>query len=185
MSIIKDMNALTLSLGVTALAVGGVIIGKKYLNNKAYDNLTVFQRHLASIDNRNCFTIDRLIDADCNGLPLSIGVNSKVDSNNILSHQGIRLGNTNESIKKLISFIKADNGYVYEFEDNVKLTLTKNEENGKIIYSYISPQINVIKEMSPAVVKSYKPISMISYELDKIADIIKKDTISQPKKDLQ
>lgn len=184
MYIIKDINALTLSLGVTTLAVGGVIIGKKYIN-KTYNNLTVFQTHLASVDNTNCFTIDRLIDADCNEMPLNIGVNSKVDSNNILNHQGILLGNTNESIKKLISFIKADNGYIYEFEDNIKLTLTKNEDNGKIIYAYISPKINVIKEISPTIVKAYKPISMISYELDKIGDIIKKDIVSQPKKCLE
>ncbi len=184
-----DIKMLTAGLGLTALAVGGIIIGKKYYRNYLANSIidtsyTDFQKHLIKFNNKDknndkCFVIDRLIDADCNGLPLSIGVNSKIDSNNILSHQGIRLGNYNKQIKKLTSFIKVGNGLVYEFEDNVKLTLTINDRTGAVMYSFTSPEINVIKEMPPTLIKAYKTIAMSSAELDNIENIIKESRNKQ------
>ncbi len=191
--IMTDIKMLTTGLGLTALAVGGIIIGKKYYRNYLANSITntltdtsytEFQKHLLKINkndknNDKCFVIDRLIDADCNGMPLSIGVNSRIDPNNILSHQGIRLGNYNERIKKLISFIKVDNGLVYEFEDNVKLTLTINDKTGAVMYSFKSPEINVVKEMPPALIKAYKTIAMTSAELDNIENVIKESRNKQ------
>lgn len=174
-----DIKMLTTGIALTAVTVGSLIIGKKYyqkyITNKLIDShYSGFQKHLININTsgNNCFTIDRLIDADCNGKPLSIGVNSKVDPNNILSHQGIRYGNQAEPVKKLISFIKVDNGLVYEFEDNTKLTLTKSDNTGSILYSFKYGDVNVTKEMTPALIKIYKPIAMLSNELDNIGNII-------------
>ena len=48
----------------------------------------------------------------------------------------------------IITFIKVGNGLVYEFEDNVKLTLTVNDKTGAVMYSFKSPEINVTKEMT-------------------------------------
>lgn len=187
-----DIKLLTAGLVIPAIAVGTLIIGKKYyqkyITEKTINsNYSDFQKHLINLNSKyntnNYFTIDRLIDADCNGKPLSIGVNSIINPNNILSHQGIRHGNTSEPIKKLVSFIKVDNGLIYEFEDNTKLTITTNDKTDVLMYSFKSGNLYVTKEMTPELIKVYKPIGMISNELDKIGEIINKS--SQPKKELQ
>lgn len=181
-----DIKMLTTGIALTAVAVGSLIIGKKYYkkyvtNNIINSHYSGFQKNLITVNktDNNCFTIDRLIDADCNGKPLSIGVNSRVDPNNILSHQGIRFGNHNEPIKKLISFIKVDNGLVYEFEDNTRLTLTKNDKTGAIMYSFKTGDLYVTKEMTHILIKMYKTIEMSSNELDNIAEIINESNIKQ------
>lgn len=163
-----EIMKLTQGLGITALAVGSLIIGKRYYNDWIF--LNWFNREVKSIGNK-CFTIDRLIDADCiDGKSLIIGVNGKTNPNNILSNQGIRLGQ-NEEIKKLVSFVKADNALIYHFEDNTRLTLSKDIKTNKIRYSFEMPGITVVKEMDDLVVKMYKTIGLSSSELDSIAEL--------------
>jgi hypothetical protein len=173
----KSIMELTKSIGIAALVVGTSIVGMKYINNYIYNSAV--KDYIKSDGSKNtelkskykdCFTIDRIIDADCNGHSLVIGVNSNVNHNNILSHQGIRYGKNGE-IKRLTSFIRADNGLIYGFEDSHKLTLTKDNETKKIRYSYESPEQTVVKEMDEYVVKIFKTISFHSKELDSINEL--------------
>ena len=166
----EEIKKLTQGLGLTALAVGSLIIGKRYFENQQFYNW--LDKSTSEIKRRynNCFTIDRLIDGNCvDGKTLTIGINGKDNPENILSKQGIRLGQDGD-IKRLVSFIKVDNGFVYNFEDNTRLTLTKNDKN-KIMYAFETPGRTVVKEMDDRIISMYKTIGMSSSELDKIAEL--------------
>lgn len=167
----EEISKLTRGLGLSALAVGSLIIGKKYYEGR---QLRKWAESTTKEINRrydNCFIIDRLIDAECvDGKTLAIGINGKVNPDNILSHQGIRLGQDGD-IKRLVSFIRADNGFVYNFEDNTRLTLTKNEKTNKIIYAFEMPGKTIVKEMDDRIMGMYKTIGMSSSELDRIAEL--------------
>jgi hypothetical protein len=88
----------------------------------------------------------------------------------MLSHQGIRLGQDGD-IKRLVSFVKADNSLIYNFEDNTRLTLSKDDKTNKIRYSFETPGRTVVKEMDDRLWKMYKTIGMSSSELDRIAEL--------------
>ena len=166
----QEISNLTKGLALTALGVGTLLIGKKYYDNRVIINFIDDATNHIKKRYDNCFTIDRLIDADCAGNNLSIGVNSKVNPDNMLSHQGIRLGQDGE-IKRLVSFVKADNALIYNFEENTRLTLTKDNKTNKIMYAFETPGKTVVKEMDDRVLKMYKTIGMSSKELDKIVEL--------------
>jgi hypothetical protein len=177
----EEIMKLTKGLGLTALVVGSVVVAKRHYNNWQLHNWAVTTTKEINRRYDNCFTIDRLIDANCvDGKTLAIGINGNDNPDNILSKQGIRLGQYGD-IKRLVSFIKADNTLVYNFEDNTRLTLTKNDKNNKIIYSFETPGKTVVKEMDDLVFQMYKTIGMASSELDRIVELkantIKADTI--------
>jgi hypothetical protein len=114
----------------------------------------------------NTFTIDRVVDPDCNGQVLSIGINGLKNSN----YQGIRLGEEGE-IKKLLHFSKKDDKLEYEFEDNVKLSVYKTEKKG-LMYSLETPNKPIeIKDIDNKVQESWKTISMTSDELDELLQL--------------
>jgi hypothetical protein len=166
----QEINSLTKGLALTALGVGTLLVYKKHYDNSVIINFL----EDTTKDNKkrydNCFTIDRLIDADCAGKNLSIGVNSKVNPDNMLSHQGIRLGQDGE-IKRLVSFVKADNALIYNFEENTRLTLTKDDKTNRIMYAFETPGRTVVKEMDSKVWSLYKTIGLSSKELDRIAEL--------------
>lgn len=167
----EEIVKLTQGLGLTALAVGSLIIGKRYFENQQLHKWAVNTTNEIKHRYDNCFTIDRLIDSDCiDGKTLAIGVNGRDKPENMLSKQGIRLGQDGD-IKRLVSFIKADNALVYNFEDNTRLTMTKNDKTNKIMYSFETPGKTVVKEMDDRIVRMYKTIEMSSSELDKIAEL--------------
>ena len=168
------------SIAVTTLSVGSLIIGNRYYstyNCNKDENIHKFMKdnHQVKQDqNENdniplkSFTIDRLIDGDCNGKTLTIGINGHNNPDNSLSYQGIRWGQDGQ-IKRLVSFSKTDDGLIYNFEDNYKLTL--NKINNKIIYSFEYENNLVVKEMPNIIIKSWKPISLTSTEFDKITEL--------------
>ncbi len=166
----QEIMKLTQGLGLTALAVGSLMISKKYYDNRIIIKFIDDSTNYIKKRYDNCFTIDRLIDADCAGKSLSIGVNSQINPDNMLSHQGIRLGQDGE-IKQLVSFVKADNALIYNFEDNTRLTLTKNDKSNKIMYAFETPGKVVVKEMDDKVWSMYKTIGLSSSELDKISEL--------------
>ncbi len=166
----QEITNLTQGIAIAALAVGSFIAAKKYYDNKVIVDFIDNAANTIKKRYDNCFTIDRLIDPDCAGKPLSIGVNSRVNPDNMLSHQGIRLGQDGE-IKRLVSFVKADNALIYNFEENTRLTLSKNNNTNKIMYSFEMPNKTVVKEMDDRVVAMYKTIGMSSSELDRIAEL--------------
>ena len=171
----EEIKRLTQGLGLTALAVGSLIVGKRYFENYQLCKWAVNTTKEINRRYDNCFTIDRLIDADCiDGKTLAIGVNGRDKPENMLSKQGIRLGQDGD-IKRLVSFVKADNALIYNFEDNTRLTMTKNDKTNKIMYSFETPGKTVVKEMDDRIVRMYKTIGMSSEELDKIAELKAKE----------
>jgi hypothetical protein len=166
----QEIANLTKGLALAALGVGSLLVYKKHYDNRVIINFIDDATNHIKKRYDNCFTIDRLIDADCAGKNLTIGVNSKVNPDNMLSHQGIRLGQDGE-IKRLVSFVKADNALIYNFEENTRLTLTKDNKTNKIMYAFETPGKTVVKEMNEKVWSMYKTIGMSSKELDKIAEL--------------
>jgi hypothetical protein len=166
----QEISSLTQGIAIAALGVGTLLIGKKYYDNRVIVNFIDDATHTIKKRYDNCFIIDRLIDADCAGKNLSIGVNGHVNPDNMLSHQGIRLGQDGE-IKRLVSFMKADNSLVYNFEENTRLTLSKDDKTNKIRYSFETPGKTVVKEMDDRIWKMYKTIGMSSSELDRISEL--------------
>jgi hypothetical protein len=167
----EEIMKLTKGLSLTALVVGSLIVAKRYFENRKFyiwlNNSTTEAKRRYD----NCFIIDRLIDGDCiDGKTLSVGINSRDKPENMLSKQGIRLGQDGD-IKRLVSFVKVDNGLVYNFEDSTRLTMTKNDKTNKIMYSFETPGKTVVKEMDELVVKMYKTIGLSSSELDRITEL--------------
>ena len=166
----EEIKKLTRGLGLTALAVGSFMISRKYFENYQLRKWAVNTTNDINRKYDNCFTIDRLIDGECvDGKTLTIGINSKDNPDNIISRQGIRLGQDGD-IKRLVSFIRADNGLVYNFEDNTRLTLTKNDKN-KVMYAFEMPGRAVVKEIDDRIIGMYKTIGLSSSELDKIVEL--------------
>jgi hypothetical protein len=166
----QEITNLTQGLAIAALGVGTLLVWKKHYDNRVIINFIDDATRTIKKRYDNCFTIDRLIDADCAGKNLSIGVNGHINPDNMLSHQGIRLGQDGE-IKRLVSFVKADNALIYNFEENTRLTLTKDDKTNKIMYAFETPGKTVVKEMDSKVWSMYKTIGMSSKELDKIAEL--------------
>jgi hypothetical protein len=167
----EEIRKLTQGIGLAAVAVGSLMIGKKYYEGWQLRNWAVNKTKEINRQYDNCFTIDRLIDADCvDGKTLTIGVNGREATDNILSKQGIRLGQDGD-IKHLVSFVKADNGMSYEFENSTYLTLTQDPESKNVLYSYRTPDIMITKKMDDKIINMYKTIGLSSSELDTIAEL--------------
>lgn len=164
------VKMLTQTICLSAVAVGSLILCKRtYDTWKLNRVLSEVYKTTDDIYN-NYFIIDRIIDADCDGKLLVVGIKGGDNLSNSLSKQGIRWGNTGQ-IKRLVSFVQLDkDGLVYNFEDDYRLTLTKTTNN-KIMYAFEMKDNVVIKEMNEAVMRSWKPISMSSTELDKICEL--------------
>lgn len=110
---------------------------------------------------KNCFAIERLIDADCDGKNLTVGIASG-------GKQGIRLG-ADGAVKHLVSLVKEKESLLYNFEDNTRLVLTKN--NNAIMYTFEMPPGTKIVKIDNPLLSLYKTIDMDSSELDAIAEL--------------
>ena len=115
----------------------------------------------------------RLIASDCDYLPqretfytMRVGISSKSDDShpNPLSKQALQLGTTEPYY--LQSFQETSDTLQYNFEKDVSLTLMKRRDS--ILYNLKTPQLNVTREIYPGIIKMFKPIGMVSEELDKI-----------------
>ncbi len=131
----------------------------------------------SKIDYSTCFRIDRVFDAGCdflNNENISVGILHNIDENNKnpYKYQGIRLGN-NRKIECLTNFIKNDNSYTYEFENNIKLNIFKKD--GHVYYNINTRDINITKPVNNILCKMYKPIQSCSDEIDMIYDIYNKN----------
>lgn len=94
---------------------------------------------------------------------------------NPISSQVIRHGVFGK-MRRMENFIEMENGVEYIYEDNVKLSVSKNKNNGQIMLNYVSPSENVqiMKPMNETCVKVFKPIqfSTLSKEYDTMGKIL-------------
>jgi hypothetical protein len=170
-----SIKLLTKSIAGTALTVGSLIIGNRYYSTYTYnldENINKIIKdtyQVKQVKNENnihlkSFIIDRLIDSDCNGKTLSIGINGNKNNDEC---QGIRYGEDN--IKFLKSFIKNNDEIIYEFEDNYILKI--NKINNKLIYTFQKPGELIIKAVPEIFIKNFKTINMTSTELDRVFEL--------------
>lgn len=120
------------------------------------------QAHL----HRDYFIIDRIIAPS-----VTVGVGKALNPENRLSSQGIRYVEKGP-IYRLEEFKEFQNCLEYKFEKDVSLSLCKvNEE---VMMTLKTPEQGVsIQKIDPIFRRVYKPISMVSEELDKIGTIMK------------
>ena len=112
--------------------------------------------------------IDRIIVAE--PYRIEVGVCGTVGKeNNPYKAQVIRVNNG--QLKSLVNYTETNNSLIYDFEDNVKLQLTKRDND--IIYHIKTEDIEHTINMHPFVRRAWKTISLKSEELDKIADFVK------------
>lgn len=118
------------------------------------------------------FLIERIIDADCQGKCLTIGVTSfKTMKPGKTTGQAIRWGNNTEGqIKYLQSFKKQENNLIYKFEDDTYLTISKVSDNN-VFYIYETPGIFIIKKINNELLNKFKTIDLDSNELDQFVNL--------------
>jgi hypothetical protein len=154
-------SKIKLILGSTAVGIGvasAVIAVKTHYYQEALNN-TLLKRASNAVRS-NHFIIDRIIDGDCLGKPLFIGIHKDPINSNTVSSQGIRLGEDGE-IKRLISFKNSSNKLTYTFEDDT--TLTFSPKDGTYTYKMHTQEVADKK----CDISKYKPISMdLSSEFD-------------------
>lgn len=115
---------------------------------------------------KDYFIIDRIIAPS-----VTIGVSKALNTENRLSSQGIRYIEKGP-IHRLEEFKEFQNCLEYKFEKDVSLSLCKvNEE---VMMTLKTPEQGVsIQKIDPIFRRVYKPISMVSEELDKIGSMMK------------
>ncbi len=115
--------------------------------------------------------IDRIIVAEPHRIEVGVcGFDvSKNKENNPYKSQVIRVNNG--PLKSLVNYTETSNSLIYDFEDNIKLQLTKREKD--IVYHIKTEDIEHTSNMNPLVRQIWKTISLKSKELDKIADFVK------------
>ncbi len=112
--------------------------------------------------------IDRIIVAEPHRIDVGVcGIVGK--ENNPYKTQVIRVNNG--QLKSLVNYTETSNSLIYDFEDNIKLQLTKREND--IIYHIKTNDIEYTSNMNPVVRQIWKKISLKSEELDKISDFVK------------
>jgi hypothetical protein len=124
---------------------------------------------------KNHLLIDRLIAAECDFLPHSenternilVGIMASTGSENPMANQAIRIGGG--PAYRLKRFVESPEQLLYMFEEDVTLTLMKNKES--LMYNLKTPTFDETREVDPLVARFFKPIGMVSYELDKIGKL--------------
>lgn len=149
------------SVSLLALSVGT----SSYFLWKYYQDKKHVHEQLEFIKN-NTFTIHRVVDENCMGKVLSVGVNGFKNPN----YQGIRLGDDSQ-IHKLVKFTKTENKLTYEFENNLTLIIYMTEKK-ELLYSLETNNESVeMKDIDNKVRESWKTISMTSNELDELLQL--------------
>ena len=124
---------------------------------------------------KECLLIERIVASQCDYLKpnrfedtIRVGVIGRgTDPNNPLSHQAIRIGDS--EAYRLQSVQEGADTLHYTFDKNVSLTLMKRKNS--VVYHLKTPEYDVTREVNPAIAKFYKPIGLDCEELDKIQKI--------------
>ena len=111
-----------------------------------------------------CFyLIHRVLDADCDGKILRIGVFND-------GKQGISIEKDKLQPKGFITHFKDVGKLVYHFEDRHQLTVFIQDND--IWYTLYTPDTNITKRLDRYIVEHYKTMDFDSKELDLIMELI-------------
>jgi len=147
------------SISLLVVGTSSYFLWKYYQDKKQLTEQIEFLR-------KNTFTIHRVIDPDCMGKVLSVGVNGYENPN----FQGIRLGDDSQ-IHKLVTFMKTENKLTYKFENNVIFTVYLTEKK-ELLYSLETDNESVeMKDIDNKVRQSWKTISITSNDLDELLQL--------------
>lgn len=126
---------------------------------------------------KNCFNIERIIVGSCDFIEtksdidknIRVGVLGHDDPENPLSNQALKIGDSEPY--RLKAFVENKDQLIYTFEKDVNLTVMKRR--GSIVFHLKTPDLDVTKEVDPAITRMYKTIDMASDEIDKIGKFYK------------
>jgi len=116
-----------------------------------------------------CLKIDRILDAE-NQIYIGVASRDNYDDKQV-SLQAIRLGDYTNKYYRLLKFTEEEDKLKYNFEDDVTLTLIKNQNDILLRFSHLKEDKFISKKIDPIIIKWFKPISMASNEFDKIYDL--------------
>lgn len=116
-----------------------------------------------------CLKIDRILDAE-NQIYIGVAGRNNSDDKQV-SLQAIRIGDYTNKYYRLLQFTEEENKLKYNFEDDVTLTLIKEQNDILLRFSHVKDDKFISKKIDPIIVKWFKPISMASKEFDKIYDL--------------
>ena len=117
-----------------------------------------------------CLKIDRILDAE-NKIYIGIGI-KKPDQTQI-SLQAIRVGDYTNKYYRLLQFTENENRLKYDFEDDVTLTLIKDQNDIILGFTNLKEDKFITTKVDPIIINWFKPISLSSNEFDKIYDFFK------------
>lgn len=115
------------------------------------------------------FLIERQITSE--PVNIMIGV-CGIEGNNVFRNQCIKINNENTP-NSLLRFVETPNSLIYDFENNIKLTLMKSNTSNDIYYNLRTSEMNISDTLSSFNRRWFKRIDMNSKELDKIEEFIK------------
>lgn len=158
------------------------------MGSSASKTVPIIEKAIENNPMKHCLRIDRIIASGCDYLPpnrqedtIRVGVIAQSDPQNPLSGQAIRIGDGDAY--RLKSFQEGEDTLQYTFENNITLTLMKRRNS--VVYNLKTPELDISREINPAITRFFKPISMNSTEIDKIEKIFKGDQLEVPSKNTQ
>lgn len=124
-----------------------------------------FQNHMSG----KYFVIERQLVND--PINIKFGVcGTAGNPSNPYKYQCIKIDNESQP-HSLLVFCETPNTLIFDFEDNIRLSLMKS--NDKINYNIKTDNINITNELDDLHRKIIKSINLGSIELDKIVDFVK------------
>ncbi len=132
-------------------------------------------------NNERSFIVERFLVPNCDFLKprfgeanIVVGICGKGrDMENPLSHQGIRLGDS--EIYQMSNCIEGKDSLSYEFgpgENKEKVYLNVFKRDKEVCYHLKAGEIDITRTMDPLIAKTFKTIGMNSAELDKLKNIL-------------
>lgn len=109
------------------------------------------------------FSFERIIDGDCQGKAIIIGMTPCGDS----LCDGIRIGIGNPIARLVSQSVGPDGALTFNFEGNIQLIIHKGPMIDTIYYTLITSELRVQKPFT----NGYKTIVVAKSEFDKIAEL--------------
>lgn len=118
----------------------------------------------------HCLKFDRILDADNQ---VYIGI---APGGNGLRSQAIRIGDFRNKYHRLLGFTEEEYRLYYKFENNITMSLKKQDYNIHMEIKKEPNKVLVSKNIDPIILKMFKPIKLnnTSNEIDKIKELFSK-----------
>lgn len=148
----------------------GNYIANKYRNYADNQTMNMIYYNTALNNYKNngetyCLKLDRILDSENQ---IYIGIGERKQKNDNL--QVIRIGDYTNKYYRLLQFTESENKLKYEFENEIILTLNKDDDDIKLELIFLNNK-NISTKINPLVINNFRPIRLASKEFDKIYDL--------------